>query len=441
MARFVFGTDGIRAIAPDELNFNTANYIARAIVEVLHPEVVYISQDTRQSSDEISKGLLVAFKEAGLNVIHLGVLPTAALAIFCKKHQVFGVMVSASHNPYQYNGIKIFNSTGEKISEDKETAIEEKIEQLLKDYVDYKDNYSKYNFEIVDKSDDYIEFLKNAIEAPFGQRKIVLDCANGAAYKVAPLVLRSLGINPIVIFNKPDGKNINYFCGATHLDELSKTVKENKADLGVALDGDADRMIAVDETGEVIDGDYIVGLFAADLKSRGLLSNNKVVVTVMTNMAFYKAMKNLGIDVVTVNVGDKYVLSGMRQNGAILGGESSGHIIRSDFHVTGDGILTALLLLELLEKANKPLSVMAKELFVKMPQVIKNIPWNLPEESLIEVSNELINEAKSILKDEGRVVIRMSGTEPVVRIMVEAKTESLAFEIADLIGSKLSSLN
>lgn len=434
-----FGTDGIRALYPEELNYQTSYAIGRAIFSSLKPQSVVIGQDTRISSDEIASGIIKALKEGLTDVTYLGVIPTPAVAYLSRRQKSFGVVVSASHNPYQYNGIKVFNLDGKKLEESKEREIEKLINQFLSQSND-KYEFNQHNLTTVDLSQIYLDFIKTQIKSDKIKKKVVLDCANGSAYKIAPGLFESIGLEVITIANEPDGKNINDNCGATATSNLSEMVKRVKADFGLAFDGDADRLIAIDENGAIVDGDHIIALFALDLKKRGLLKNNKVVVTIMTNMAFHLTMRKAGIEVITVNVGDKYVASAMEKEGAILGGESSGHIIRSDLHVTGDGILTAVLLLELLNEYKLPLSVITKSLFEKMPQIITNITWNYSEDRLLEESKDVVRLAEKTLNGKGRIIVRKSGTEPVARIMVEAPKESLAKELAELIGSTLSNL-
>lgn len=445
----LFGTDGVRGVANSELTPELAFKLGKAGTYVLSKEqknpVVLIGKDTRISGDMIENALSAGILSMGGNVIKLGVLPTPAVAYLVKKYSAdLGIMISASHNPYEYNGIKFFNGEGFKLDD----AVEDEIEAMISEEINIgKDITGNLLGKVSDAEegapDDYIDFLASTVDVRFDGIKIVLDCANGAAYESAEKVFKKLGAETIVIHDEPDGLNINENCGSTHPESLCEKVMEVKADVGMAFDGDADRLIVVDEKGQVIDGDRTIFICAKSLKERGLLRNDKVTVTVMSNMGFHEACNNLSIDVDATKVGDRYVLEKMRETGSIFGGEKSGHMIFLNHITTGDGTLAALQFLEAVKLSGKTPSELASEVAI-YPQVTKNAKIKNENKDIFESDIEIkakIEETSKIIKDSGRVLIRPSGTEPLVRVMIEGddidKIEKLAVELAEYIEKKL----
>ncbi len=440
----LFGTDGIRGEANIELTSKIAHltglYGASVLAEDNKQSTVVIGKDTRRSCDMLQSALAAGLLSVGLDVIILGVVPTPAIPHLIKLFKAdLGIMISASHNPAEFNGIKLFNKDGFKLSDE----IEAKIEQLIKEDDRTKLNLSSSNFGVLKDEKTaykkYEELLLKNFNLDLTGIKIALDCSNGSNYRIAPDVLKALGAELFVIGNQPDGLNINKDCGSTHLDKLKNLVKAEQADIGIAFDGDADRMLAIDETGELIDGDRIMLALAKDMKNKGQLNNDTVVATIMSNMGLEVALKNCGIKLVRTKVGDRYVLESMMNNNYSLGGEQSGHIINRHFNSTGDGLLSALSLLSVLKNnVNK-----ASEIRLDMksfPQVLVNVkvPNNIKYkvQDLAEIKNAIV-EVEAKLKDTGRVVLRASGTEPLLRVMVEgqnlAEIEKYANDLAKLI--------
>ena len=447
----LFGTDGVRGIANTELTCELAMEIGRAAATVLsdgcrrRPTFV-IGSDTRASSDMLSSALMAGLCSVGADVIQLGVVPTPAVAYLVVKYKAdAGVMISASHNPAEFNGIKIFSGNGFKLPD----MLEEKIEDLIlaaeKSYAKPiggevgKITYAK------DGAKDYIRHIKSTAHQSLEGLRIAIDCANGAASATAPELFTQLGAEVSVLFDKPDGENINKKCGSTHLDALVKYVKDNSLDCGIAFDGDADRCLCVDENGQVIDGDFIMAICALDLKKRGKLNKDTVVGTIMTNFGFGKFCEENGLRFIATKVGDRYVLEEMLLEDYSFGGEQSGHIIFRDFATTGDGQLTATQLLVILKKTGKKMSELAS-IMKRYPQTMINL--KISNEGKIafytdrEISDKL-EEAKTALGSSGRIVVRPSGTEPLIRVMVEgsdlSQIESIAKEVAEVITTRLSS--
>lgn len=450
--RKYFGTDGVRGVANVELTAELAYNLGRAGAFVLkaHSEhgadrvKVVIGSDTRISKDILSMALSAGFMSMGVDVIDAGVLPTPAIAYLTKQYKAdIGAVISASHNPMEYNGIKFFNSKGFKLADEIEYEIEMYLDDmsLLKDYPTHDKVGCKLH---VDNPEAlYIEFLKTCVKTDFTGMKIVLDAANGAAYKVAPKVFEDLGAQVICTGCMPTGTNINDNCGSTHPENLQKLVMENKADLGLAYDGDADRLIAIDEQGRIIDGDKIMLIFANDMKKYNQLRRDTLVVTVMSNMGLHVAAKELGINLAITSVGDRYVLEEMVREGYSIGGEQSGHMIFLDHITTGDGTLSSILFAEILKKSGRKASELATIMEI-YPQVLINAKVsNGNKHSYME--NEEVAEKIRLLENnmngKGRVLIRPSGTEPLVRVMLEGKNQSqieiMARELADLIELKL----
>lgn len=444
----LFGTDGVRGVANSELTpelaMNIGRSAARALINGEHRPKVLIGKDTRISSDMLECALAAGLCSVGADVLTLGVVPTPAVAYLVKKYNYdAGIMISASHNPCEFNGIKIFQGTGYKLPDE----IEEKIEAMI---LDPSDEYEIKTAGEVGKVTvaenavkDYISHLKNAAEEDFSGMKIAFDCANGSSSVTAPELFSSLGIDAVLNSYEPDGININKNCGSTHMEALQKSVKSNGCELGFAFDGDADRMLAVDGEGNVVDGDKIIAICAKYMKCKGELKGNTAVVTVMSNMGFFKFCEKNGISCEKTKVGDRYVLENMLKNGYNIGGEQSGHIIFTDFATTGDGELSAIKLLNVIKNTGKSLKELAAEMEV-YPQILVNVrvtPEGKSAYAADEIIAKRISDAEKQLGDEGRVLVRFSGTEPLIRVMLEGKNkqqiDELAYGIADLIKERL----
>jgi len=446
----LFGTDGVRGIANRELTCELAFDLGRAgayvLTETKQKPKILIGKDTRISCDMLESALCAGLTSVGADVYLAGVVTTPAIA-YLVKSQGFdaGVMISASHNPYEFNGIKFFNSQGFKLSDQIEDRIEDIILNKKWDEVPHAQFDAIGRVNRVDLKKNYQEYLKSTLNgANFRGLKIVIDCANGAAYKIAPEVFKELGAEIVVINNQPDGTNINKNCGSTHLKALQEEVVKNKADFGIAYDGDADRTLFVDEESNIVDGDKIMLLLAQNLKQQGKLQRNTLVVTVMSNMGLFVAAKELGIELEVTKVGDRYVLEKMLEGGYSIGGEQSGHIILLDYATTGDGILTSLQLTKLIKERGKKLSELAKIMKV-YPQVLVNAKVENGKKDLYlkdPVILETIKKVEEKLNGRGRVLIRPSGTEPLVRVMIEGEDyeeiKKDANALANLIESRLS---
>lgn len=447
--RKYFGTDGVRGVANTELTCDLAYKLGRAGGYVLaqgkDKVKVIVGKDTRVSGDMLEAALVAGLMSVGCDVVTVGVIPTPGVAYLTKKYEAdCGVVISASHNPVEYNGIKFFNKDGYKLDDAVELEIEGYIDNIEK--VDYHPVGEKVGRKIFvhNAQRDYIDYLKSIVNVDFKGLKVVLDCANGAAYKVAPTIFSELGANVVTINSEPDGNNINDKCGSTHPEKLQEDVVKHKANLGLAYDGDADRLIAVDENGNIVDGDHIMVLSAIHLKNKGKLAQDTLVVTVMSNIGLTIAAKEHGINLATTAVGDRYVLEEMKKNGYNLGGEQSGHIIFLDYNPTGDGILTSLMFISImLEKAEKASKL--EEIINIYPQVLINAKvsnekkYDFDKDAVIRSS---IEEVEREFSGTGRVLIRTSGTEPLVRVMIEGKDQEYITEkaksIAELIEQRLS---
>lgn len=433
MAR-LFGTDGVRGVANSQLTPSIAFRIGQAGAYVLskehpHPRIV-IGKDTRISGDMLEAALISGICSVGADVLKVGVLPTPGIALLSRTLDVSaGVVISASHNPVQDNGIKFFNSTGFKLAD----AIEDEIERVfLNDEKPWEVPIGGEVGRVIDVTDagrQYNDFLKSTVGRLDGI-KVVLDCANGAASVVGPIVLQEVGVEVISICNAPDGVNINASCGSTHPEQLQKAVVEHGADLGLAMDGDADRLIVVDEQGNILDGDFIMLICALAQKAKGLLAENAVVVTVMSNLGLHLALKEAGITIFQTQVGDRYVMEELLRTGAKLGGEQSGHIIFLEQNTTGDGLLTALHLLSVMKERQIPISQLASQMR-RLPQVLLNATVQ-HKERLMQDDRVLakVKQAEQALGDQGRVLVRPSGTEGLIRVMVEGPDQHQLKELA-----------
>ena len=444
----LFGTDGVRGIANSELTPELAFELGKAGAYVLSKEtekpLILIGMDTRISGDMLESAISAGIQAVGGDVIRVGVVPTPAVAYLVKYYNAdAGVMISASHNPFEYNGIKFFNRDGFKLDD----SVEDEIEDIIVRHVDVNSHITGEKLGRSQQAEEnsveiYSGFLKAAADIDLGGRKIVLDCANGAAYQVAEKVYRELGAKTVVIADKPNGININLNCGSTHTENLQKVVLEENAFMGMAFDGDADRLIAVDEKGNVIDGDRLICIAAGLLQKKGKLSGNVVTTTVMSNLGLHKYLEKQDIKVDVTDVGDRYVLERMRKTGCSVGGEQSGHIIFLDYTTTGDGILSSLQVLKAIIESGKTASELAEEIEI-FPQVLVNAKVKNKNKEVFHKDDEVvakIAEVEEKLAGEGRVLIRPSGTEPLVRVMIEgadsARILAMAEELSDLISSK-----
>jgi phosphoglucosamine mutase len=440
----MFGTDGVRGIANKELTCELAYKLGKAgacvLTEGAGSPKILVGMDTRISGDMLEGALVSGILSVGAKAICVGVIPTPAIAYLTKKYGAdAGVVISASHNPVEYNGIKFFNGQGYKLSDELEDKIQRLIESEFKgiDVLTGEKIGAKTN-KIYKALTDYIEFAKSTIDVNLKGLRVALDCANGASSKTSVKAFKEMGADVYVINNDPDGININKNCGSTHPEELMDYVVKKKCDLGLAFDGDADRCLAVDENGNLINGDFIIGIIGKYLKSRGRLNKNSVVVTVMSNLGLDIALRNENINTVKTKVGDRYVLEEMKKNGYVLGGEQSGHIIMLDYNTTGDGLVTALQIASIVKESGRTLSELAS--FIKeLPQVLVNARVPNDKKNIYNEDEQIMSEIEKMEKKLdgcGRVLIRPSGTEPLVRVMLEGKIQS---EIDDM-ASNLASL-
>ena len=445
MAR-LFGTDGVRGVANRDLTGSLAFALGQAGARVLTSEVhrprILIGRDTRISGEMLMQALSAGICSAGAEAVDVGIIPTPGIAHLTRRHGAdAGVVISASHNSFEYNGIKWFNKDGFKLSD----ALEDEIEAMIRsgeEAVLPTGSEVGRPVTISRAVEEYISFLTESCPVDLSGYRIVLDCANGASSFVAPEVFRRLGAQVLPYYNLPDGININAGCGSTHPGRLQQLVVEQGADLGLAFDGDADRLIAVDEFGALVDGDRVMAICAMDLSERGLLMNNTLVATVMSNLGMMTTLRNAGIHVTATNVGDRYVLEEMLRSGCNLGGEQSGHVIFLDKNSTGDGILTGLELLSVMVRKRKGLAALAKGIQI-YPQILVNVRVDNARKHLYAEDEEImgrIARTEELLGDKGRVLVRVSGTEPLVRIMLEGESEEVidreAAEIARMVAEK-----
>jgi len=438
----LFGTDGVRGVAGVDLTAELAFNLSTAAASVLadlgefagHRPTAIVGQDSRASGQYLEEAICRGLSSAGIDVYRVGILPTPAISFLVKDRGAdLGVMISASHNPASDNGIKFFDRTGSKLAD----QIEAKIESVLGQAVE-SSNGAGSVIEDLGAKESYIQNLLKSLDGNLSGIKVVVDCANGAASFVAPELLKRAGAEVIAISASPNGLNINDSCGSTHLENLIEAVKGEGADIGIAHDGDADRVLAIDDKGSVIDGDFILGILAQDME----LPTKTVVGTVMTNLGLIKALEEKGIGFIATAVGDRYVLEEMLAGGHLLGGEQSGHIIMSKYANTGDGLLTALQLISKLKKSGKSASELAS--FMKRyPQVLINVS-GVAKEKLAsnQVIAKAVGDVQQRLADKGRVLLRASGTEALIRVMIEAQdlslAQELASELATLVKSELS---
>ena len=433
----LFGTDGVRGLANRDVTAELALDLGVAAAHVLgssgafegHRPRAVVGRDPRASGEFLSSAVAAGLASAGIEVTNLGVQPTPAVAYLTKEWAAdLGVMISASHNPMPDNGIKFFARGGLKLEDDIELAIEDRLNEPWDRPVgaDVGRIFTDPGF----GGRAYVDHLVRSIGADLSGLRIAVDCANGAASDIGPTALREAGADVVVINASPDGRNINEHCGSTHPEQLQASVVASRADLGVAFDGDADRCLAVDHTGALVDGDQIMGLLALAMKESGTLAHNTLVVTVMSNLGLILAMRDAGIEIVQTGVGDRYVLEGMRSRGYTLGGEQSGHIIMSEYATTGDGVLTALALAARVKRTRRSLADLAS-VVRRLPQVLVNVPGVDKQRAPVDEGlAAAIENAERALGATGRVLLRASGTEALVRVMVEAASEEQAEEIA-----------
>ena len=424
----IFGTDGARGVANTEISCTLAMDIGRAAAMVVARDhhkrkpVFLVGHDTRISHDMLESAIAAGLCSVGADVVTLGTVPTPAVAYLVANSDAdAAIMLSASHNPYEFNGIKIFGAEGFKLTDEEEMEIEE----IVLDHVLPYD--LKWNDELgVIRSgetlvEQYIDHIVSTVEGDLSGIRVAADCANGSASATAAKIFAKLGADVTILNDEPNGVNINDNCGSTHIDVLGKYVRENGFDLGVAFDGDADRCLAVDESGELVDGDKLIAIFASQLKQEGKLANDTAVVTVMSNMGFFKFAEQAGIHVEKTSVGDRYVLQNMLEHGHCIGGEQSGHIIFREFMTTGDGQLTAVQLLRAIKKSGKKLSELA-QLMQVYPQVILSVRADKEMKRMVKVDEGVLKRQQQLeegMNGNGRILVRPSGTEPVIRIMVE----------------------
>jgi phosphoglucosamine mutase len=431
-----FGTDGVRGRAIDEITPEFCLSLGRAAARVLRPERVVIGRDTRESGPVLQAALAAGLAAEGVDVDDLGIVPTPAVAMFAERDGVPGVVITASHNPFHDNGVKIFGAGGTKLSDAQQVAIEAELSSILG--AEPSGSIPR-RVGVVARRPLAVADYVDRIVTHFGEGsltglRIVLDTANGAMCDAAPEAFRRLGADVIVLNDGPDGTNINHECGATATDGLCAFVSAmGAADAGFAFDGDGDRVIAVDGTGRVVDGDRLIALSAIDRKERGRLTGGAVVATVMANLGFHRAMEAAGIQVVVTPVGDRHVLDAMVEGGFVLGGEQSGHIIHRDVASTGDGLVSAVAVAELLVRSSRSLAELASAVMTAFPQVLRNVEVARRPS---DVADELADEIEAVERElgpDGRVLVRASGTEPLVRVMVEAPT----FEVAEAAVERL----
>lgn len=424
----IFGTDGARGVANTEISCTLAMDIGRAAAMVVARDhhkrkpVFLVGHDTRISHDMLENAIAAGLCSVGADVVTLGTVPTPAVAYLVANSDAdAAIMLSASHNPYEFNGIKIFGAEGFKLTDEEEMEIEE----IVLDHVLPYD--LKWNDELgVIRSgetlvEQYIDHIVSTVEGDLSGIRVAADCANGSASATAAKIFAKLGADVTILNDEPNGVNINDNCGSTHIEVLGKYVRENGFDLGVAFDGDADRCLAVDENGELVDGDKLIAIFSSQMKREGKLANDTAVVTVMSNMGFFKFAEQAGIHVEKTSVGDRYVLQNMLEHGHCIGGEQSGHIIFREFMTTGDGQLTAVQLLRAIKKSGKKLSELA-QLMQVYPQVILNVRADKEMKRMVKVDEGVLKRQQQLeegMNGNGRILVRPSGTEPVIRIMVE----------------------
>ena len=445
----LFGTDGVRGVAGTELSCQMAYDLGRAGAHVLtdgthHPKIL-VGRDTRVSGQMLESALCAGICSTGATALLVDVMPTPAIAYLTRKYNAdAGVVISASHNPMEFNGIKFFNAKGYKLSDEIEDKIQKTIENGCKDVEVATGAQVGKILDMNHAEDDYIDYLISINTADISGIKVAVDCANGAASSIAPKLFDRLGMDYVSIFDHPNGININENCGSTHMESLCGIVKDTGCDIGLALDGDADRMLAVDETGELIDGDQIMAVCAREMMRKNSLKSDTLVVTVMSNLGLMIFAEENGIKIETTKVGDRYVLENIIENGYNLGGEQSGHLIFFDDNTTGDGLIASIRLLEALANNSCNASSLGG-IMKRLPQVLVNVVVSNELKNSYETDKEIVESIKALddkYSGKGRVLIRPSGTEPLVRVMIEGVDEKMIKEdaeaLAELIKQKLA---
>lgn len=445
----LFGTDGIRGVANRDLSIQRGIQVGQALATVLRERLgentkpkVFIGKDTRLSSDMIEASLAAGLCAGGVDCVALGVVTTPAVAFLTVAHGMdAGVMISASHNPFQFNGIKIFGPKGYKLTDEEEAEIEGMIlDDAIPMFKAESGQIGRYTHN-EELAEEYVRHIAATLpgEKPLAGMRVLVDCANGSASRTAATLFDLVGAQADIICREPDGVNVNRDCGSTHIERLREKVKAGGYALGVAFDGDADRCLAVDETGELVDGDQMIAIFATQMKKRGTLHHDTAVVTVMSNFGFMNFARESGITVKTTKVGDRYVLETMLAEGYNIGGEQSGHIIFTDYMTTGDGQLSAVQLMRVMKETGSPLSELTKVITI-LPQVLVNMEATVDMKAGLAESLEIsaaVRACEEELKGEGRVLIRPSGTEPLIRVMVEGPEQQQITDIANRIVSAI----
>jgi phosphoglucosamine mutase len=432
-----FGTDGVRGDADRDLTDAFVRALGRAVARVLAPDELLIGRDTRASGVRIERALGDGAADEGVTPVHLGVLPTPAIAYVAQQRARPAAIVSASHNPWTDNGVKVIGGDGRKLPDELEDAIEHELEQAQRQAtsdIGAGTGEASSSDAVPADVERYVDHLLDALDGrTLEGLDVFIDCANGAAFRVAPRAFAAAGARVTVLHAEPDGRNINANCGSMHPESLRAAVRDHGAHLGLALDGDADRVVAVDEHGEVVDGDQIMAMTALDMHERGALRNDAIAITVMSNLGLRRALDAAGIGVVETPVGDRHVVAAMRRHHLALGGEQSGHIVFADRATTGDGVLTGLVVADLVCRSGRPLSALAGSM-TRLPQVLVNVRLDRSVD-LDDAPDvwRVVREVEAKLGDTGRIVLRTSGTEPLVRIMVEAPTEAEASAAATTI--------
>ncbi len=434
MATIKFGTDGVRGRVFEELSLADAFLIGRAAADVFGGTEAVVGRDTRESGPALTAALAAGLATGGVNSLDLGVAPTPAIAFVAEQHSAVGAVVSASHNPWYDNGIKLFSPQGSKLSDADQAAIEARLAELdatVATFESQDDDILPGLTSIQDEIGDWVRVVRGSVDVDLAGLHVVVDCANGSASHVVPPALADSGVQVTALYNRPDGRNINEACGSTHPQSLAQAVVATGADVGLALDGDADRLLAVDHHGRIVDGDQIMAMLALDMDRRGMLAGSQLVVTVMSNLGLLRAMDAAEIVVEVTPVGDRNVLMALDRLGANLGGEQSGHLIFTDHGGTGDGFLSGMQLLALMKRSDRSLHDLARAAMVVFPQVLQNVGVTAKMPDIAQRLSVEIETVQNRLGDQGRVLVRASGTEPVVRVMVEASEQALAQSACD----------
>jgi phosphoglucosamine mutase len=438
----LFGTDGVRGVANTELTADLAYKVGKAGSYVLakethHRPKILVGIDTRISCDMLQNALASGILSAGGDVYILGVIPTPAVAYLVRKHEAdAGVMISASHNPMEYNGIKFFNGSGFKLNDEMEDEIEEIIFHGMESLPTPTGGDLGRIYDLTSAAQEYRDFIKSKNQEDLSGLKLLLDCANGATSNYAGSIFSDLGAEVTVIHNQPDGTNINQNCGSTHMESLKEKLLSGSYDLGIAYDGDGDRVLTMTADGELVDGDKIIAIIGKYLKEQGKLSNNTIVGTIMSNLGLKLMAEENEMDIILSNVGDRYVLEDMLKGNFSIGGEQSGHIILLDYNTTGDGIMSSLVLLNVMKHSKKTLKDLS-EIMTTMPQVLENVKVPNDKKAAVMADKEIakeISRIEELLNGKGRVLLRPSGTEPLIRIMLEGPDVSVIQDEADILA-------